>query len=235
MFAAAGVTSGCAASLDRFISQSPQRSPNTKAAAEIAVYARADDDRTIQLEVEVERLREDLREAEESLVAIESGLRGHHGRADAVSALAESRIEVERAARRAPWSVERVAESRQKLGEAERQFQAGHNGSAVFFASRARRIAKGLNDEARRVAATAGLSFVRGRRVNLRAGPSTDEKVRRVLVGSTPVVAERRDGEWRLVRTIDGTAGWIHESLLRLSSSPSSQTKTQSLPASFAP
>jgi hypothetical protein len=232
-----GFTSGCA-TLDELLAtptaaERPVSKP-TESLPVTEVYARADDDRTAELEREVERLRADLTEAEESLIAIESGLRGIHGRADAVSALAEARIEVERAARKAPWAIERLAESHRKLAEAERQFQADHTGTAVFFASRARRIANALNDEARKIAGTPGMRFIRGRRVNLRAGPSTSDKILSVLVGSTPVVAERSEGDWSLVRTTRGSVGWIHESLLRKTSSTSSQTKTQSLPASLA-
>jgi hypothetical protein len=205
------------------------------AAAEVTeIYARADDAHTSELEIEVKRLRADLHEAEESMIAIESGLLGVQGRADAVSALAETRIEIARAARHAPWSVERIEEARQKLAEAERQFQAGHTASAVFFASRARRIADGLNDEARRVAKTPGAGFIKGRRVNLRAGPSTQHEVLAVLVGSTPVFRERADGDWLMVRTTTGMIGWIHVSLLRENAPRSSQTQTQSLPASLA-
>jgi hypothetical protein len=196
------------------------------------IYERAGMDRTTQLEVE--RLRADLREAEETMVAIESGLRGVQGRADAVSALAESRIAVERASRNVPWHRERVVEAQQKLEEAEQQFQAGHTGSAVFFASRARRIAAALNEEAQRVANTPGTRFVHGERVNLRAGPSTEERILHVLVGSTPVFPERESGEWVLVLTPWDQKGWVHRSLLRDRPSSSSATTMQSLPASLA-
>jgi hypothetical protein len=198
------------------------------------IYERAGIDRTTQLELEVERLRADLREAEETMVAIESGLRGVQGRADAVSTLAESRIAVERASRNVPWRRERAMEARQKLEEAEQQFQAGHTGSAVFFASRARRIAAALNAEAKRVANTPGTRFINGRRLNLRAGPSTEERILHVLVDSTPIFPERESGEWVLVFTPSGQTGWVHRSLLRDSWSSSPETTTQSLPASLA-
>jgi hypothetical protein len=198
------------------------------------VFQRADIDRVTQLEVEAERLRTDLREAEEAMVAIESGLRGVHGRADAVSSLAESRVEVERAARSAPWSRERLLEAQQKLEEAEVQFQEGHTGSAVFFASRARRIAEALNEVADRVAKTPGTRFVDRPRVNLRAGASTEASILHVLVAGTPVFPEREDGEWIMVRTPSGQAGWVYESLLRADWSPASNATTQSLPASLA-
>lgn|GEM_PF-1072237 len=225
----------CAALRDFARPSSSQETAESTAAAEAdRAHARAEAAHIRELESEVERLRADLIEAEESLVAIESGLLGVRGRADAVSELAETRIEIARAARKAPWSLERIAEAKQKLAEAESQFQSGHTGSAVFFASRAQRIAEGLIDEAQRVADTPGASFVHGRRVNLRAGPSAEHEVLAVLVDSTPVFRERRDGEWSMVRTTTGMVGWIHVSLIREHASRSSQTQTQSLPASLA-
>jgi hypothetical protein len=218
------------------LAPAPAPAPSTceQSDAVTEIYARAGGDRTSRLELEVERLQADLLEAEESLVAIESGLLGVQGRADAASTIAESRIEVTRAARSAPWSVEPIEEARKKLDEAERQFQTGHSGSAVFFASRARRIAAALNDEAKRVANTPGTRFVDGRRVNLRAGPSTQDEIVAVLVDSTPVFPERREAGWLMIRTNAGMVGWIHSSLVRGNWSSSSQTKTQSLPASLA-
>jgi hypothetical protein len=205
------IFSGCAALNRRLF---PAVTGETENATEI--YAQAGVDRATQLELEVERLRADLREAEEAMVAIESGLRGVHGRADAVLTLAESRIAVERASRNVPWRGD------------------GHTGSAVFFASRARRIAAALNAEAKRVASTPGARFIGGRRVNLRAGPSTEDRVLHVLVGGTPVFPEREDGEWVLVLTPTGQIGWVHGSLLRDDSFSSSHTTMQSFPASLA-
>ena len=134
---------------------SPRARP-VAAALELAdrdaeIYRQAQAERIQALEREVARLRADLDEAESAMVAIESGLRGAQTRADAVSALAEARISVERARTSAPWRRSEIAErDRSKLEEAERQFQAGNPGSAVFFASRAQRIADSLSEEARR-------------------------------------------------------------------------------------
>jgi hypothetical protein len=192
----------------------PQPEP-AAAAADASIYRSAQEARIRHLEGEVARLQADLVQAEQAMIAIESGLRGVHGRADAVSQLAEARIVVERAAKAAPWRRTALAKARDKLDEAERQFQAGHSGSAVFFASRARRSAEGLLAEARQVASEPELRFVAGRRVNLRAGPSLGAGVLLVLERDTPVFPERGEGEWMLVRTATGPAGWIHASLLR--------------------
>lgn len=179
------------------------------------VYRSAQAERIAYLEGEVARLREDLHQAEESLVAIESGLRGVHTRADAVSLLAETRIEVDRASRNVVWRPERLHEAHAKLEEAEYQLQAGHVGSAVFFASRAQRIAQTLNDEASKLARDDSVRLVSAPRANLRAGPSTEQPVVDTLESATPVFTERRRGDWLLVRTVSGPAGWIHSSLLR--------------------
>lgn len=182
---------------------------------DLEVYRRAEAKRIENLEREIERLRADLREAEAALVAAESGLRGSHIRADAVSALAQARIELERASRSAPWRRREIGEARAKLEEAERQLAEGHIGSAIFFASRTSRIASTLLTEARHVSAAPNKRFVRARRVNLRAEPSTQAPIRAVLEQGQPLYPERQDGEWLLVRTPLGSVGWIHASLVR--------------------
>jgi hypothetical protein len=184
------------------------------ASRDAETFRQAQGERIQALEREVARLSRDLQEAESAMVAIESGLRGAQTRADAVSALAEARIAVERARASAPWRRAEIAEVTDKLEEAERQFQAGNPGSAVFFASRAQRIADSLREEARRISTAKGAGVVTAPRANLRAGPSTTDAVLSVLAEATPVFPQRAQGEWVLVRTPDGVAGWIHASLL---------------------
>lgn len=178
------------------------------------IRRRADADRLRALEREVDRLRADLRAAEETLLAVESGMRGAQGRAEAVSALAEARIQVDRAARRAPWRPEAAAEARAKLAEAERELAANHVGSAVFFVSRARRIAESLGAEVERVASDPNAGFVRGDRVNLREGPTPLARVIETLPAALPVFVEGREGDWSLVRTATGQVGFVRSDLL---------------------
>jgi hypothetical protein len=180
-----------------------------------SVYRRADADRLKLLEHEIERLRADLRVAEETLVAVESGIRGAQTRAEAVSMLAEARIEVGRAAKRAPWRADAVAEAQDKLAEADRQLGAGHIGSAIFFVSRASRIAATLVGEADLVKKAPVTRYVKGSRVNLRSEPNTESPVLAVLPPELPVFPEGHDGEWVLVRTVSGNVGWVHATLLQ--------------------
>jgi hypothetical protein len=184
-------------------------------APDAEVYRRADSERAERLARQVEQLRAELEHAEQTLVAVESGLRGTQSRADAVSAIAEAAVEVSRAAERAGWRPDDLREARAKLEEAERQVDAGHFGSAIFFASRAERIAERVLSEAKNVAAARDVRFVGGRRVNLRGGPSTEDPVLEVLVHGTPVYPERQQGDWVLVRSAPGAVGWIHATMLR--------------------
>jgi hypothetical protein len=188
---------------------------SAEACAQVPRLTEGGAQRIAYLEREVARLEADLSQAEAAMVNIESGLRLTHTRADAVSQLAEARIAVQRLAQSAAWQREEVAEANVKLAEAERQLQAGHSGSAVFFASRARRIAESLQEEVDRVARSDAARFVSAERVNLRSGPSTDHAVIAVLEQSTPVFAERRNGAWVQVRTLRGPVGWVHGDLLR--------------------
>lgn len=180
-----------------------------------AIYRRAEAQRVVYLEREITRLRADVAQAEEAMIWLESGLRGVHTRADAVSAVAEARVAVEKACEQAPWRNRDCQEDRAKLDEAERQIRDGRLGTAVFFASRAQRSADTALGEAKRVSAKSDAWFVRTDRVNLRSGPSTSNEVIAVLHSATPVFEERRDGDWMLVRTYAGHVGWVHASLLR--------------------
>jgi len=166
-----------------------------------------------RLQREVARLHEELREAEASMRRIESGERSRH--ADAVSALAEGRIAVERASQTAPWRGESLEEARRKLESAERELHANHRGTAIYLASSAQRIANTLDEEGRLVAKAPDARFVRNSRVNLRAGPSTDHAILGVLQPKTPVFQKRPEGEWVLVRTLSGQLGWVYGGLLR--------------------
>lgn len=187
----------------------------SRAMDDAELYLTAQEERTAALERQVARLRADLEQAEEAMVAIESGLRGEHSRADAVSSIADARIAVARVARSVPWRQAEVREAQAKVEEAERQLQAGHTGSAVFFASRASRIADTLDEESIQVARAENARFVDARTVNVRSGPSTDYRVIDTLDQATPVFPEREHGEWVLVRTLSGSVGWVHTSLLR--------------------
>jgi len=181
---------------------------------DVEVYRRAETERAARLAQEVERLRADLAQAEEALVMAESGLRDTHSRADAVSSLAEARIQVERAAAAAPWRTQDLDEARAKLDEAARQVDAGHFGAAFFFVYRAARIASQIEGEAAQVLDRPDTRFIRGRRVNVRVGPSTTESILVVLSSGTPVFPEKTQSAWVLVRTTAGAVGWVHSGLL---------------------
>jgi SH3 domain-containing protein len=193
----------------------PAAPPVQSTAIESEVLARAQMERTEFLEREVERLHADLQQAERSIVELESGLRDLHTRADAVSAVAEARVALDRVSKSVPWQRQRVAEARAKLEEADRQLASDHLGAAVFFASRAQRITESLQTENDQVAKWDVRCVVRGDRVNLRSGPSPDAKVVGVLASEMPLYPERELPDWTLVRTPEGRIGWVNKALLK--------------------
>jgi hypothetical protein len=215
--------SGCASTIpDTDPSESGGRIVERACAVEEAVanaeqaqlFRQAETDRAEQLSFEIERLQADLRTAESALVDAESGLAGSHSRADVVSSLAVTRIQLERAASRAPWREREIAGAREKLDEAEHQVSEARFGAALFFVYRARRVAESIMDEAEQVMQAANAKVIRVERVNLRAGPSTNERVLSVLDEGTLVIPQANEGEWTLVQVLRGPAGWINRRLL---------------------
>ena len=222
VFAYAALAIGCQSPmLEQWLHRSEPAPPAPAAAAvpadpiDPAVYPRAQTERREFLEREVERLRADLQQAEDSIVSLESGLRGQHTRADAVSAVAEARIAVDRVSTKAPWRRDRIAEARDKLKEADLQLGADHLGAAMFVAARAQRIAESLRSESEQVARWDARRVIRGDRVNLRAEPSQQATIVEVLLAQTPLYPERSLRDWTLVRTPDGRVGWVHSTLLK--------------------
>ena len=178
------------------------------------LFREAETERASQLLKEIVRLQADLETAESALVEAESGLAGSHTRADAVSSLATARIQILRAESRAPWRATEIEEARRKLEEAERQVEEGRFGTALFFVYRARRVADSILDEAEIIARNGSARLIRGARVNLRAGPSTDEAILSVLTRGTPVFPQANKGDWILVQVSSGPSGWIHRRLV---------------------
>jgi hypothetical protein len=166
------------------------------------------------LQREQERLRADLVDAELTLVLVESGLEAHRSRADAVSLLADARIVLGRAERAAPWRESILTEAREQLRSAEDQLEAGHIGAAVFFTTRARRIADNVLRETDDFIGAEGVLAVRTARANLRQGPSMNYRVLRVLEEDTPLLPRTHSGNWVQVLTPQGDLGWIYGELV---------------------
>jgi len=198
-------------------STEPEGCPSTEVIVNVEqaqLFREAETERAMQLIQEISRLQADLKTAEAALVEAESGLSATHTRADAISSIAVTRIQVERAASRAPWRANQVAEAREKLAEAEHQVEENRFGAALFFVYRAHRVAESILEEADEVAQGGDVQLITVPRVNLRAGPSTTEAILAVLTFGTPVFPQASEEDWILVQVSGGPAGWIHRRLI---------------------
>ena len=174
------------------------------------VQQRASSARIEQLEADIQRLQSDLAQAQQVIVAAESQLSGAHTRALAVRSIGEASSELESAAARAPWQRAEAEQARQMLDEADQHLQSGHFGAAILLASRADRIARAMSQEYVALRNTRGALQVAVGRANLRAAPSTDGEVIATLARGTPLVPERSEADWALVRTPQNRLGWVH-------------------------
>lgn len=188
--------------------------PDAALESEELVALRARAQQAERLERLVERLRRDLAEAEAALVAAESGLAESFTKAEVVSAVAEARIQVERAGEQAPWLPQLVQEARARLRVAEGQLASDHTGAAMYFATLAHRTARVALAEAYAAENEPGTLRVAAPRVNVREGPSTEDGIVATLPAGTPVHPESHRDDWIHIRTPDGRTGWIHAPLL---------------------
>ena len=182
--------------------------------SDVELLRRADRERVQALEREVERLKIDLGRAEDALIGIETELQSGHSRANAVSSLAEAQMQLNKATKVAPWRAEVINEARDKLDIAQKHIDNEYFGAAVFFVYRASRIVEELNHEADIVDKTSQVMFINRPRVNLRAGPSTENEIITILARGPPVVKEKKTNKWFLVRTLTGIVGWVHFELV---------------------
>ena len=180
----------------------------------VEIFRQAETRRAEALMREIGRLQADLKKAEAALVEAESGLAGTHTRAEAVSSLAVTRIQIERAAARAPWRAAEIEGAREKLAEAERQVAMERFGAALFFVYRARRVADSVLEELAGLVEQGNARLIHARRVHLRDGPSTSEPILAVLEAGTPVFPQTDAGEWVLVQVSGGPTGWVHRRLI---------------------
>jgi len=179
-----------------------------------SAQVRASRARIEQLEAEILRLQSGLAQAQEVIVAAESQLSGAHTRAMAVRSAAEARSSLEKAAARAPWKRAEAAQASQLLAEADQHVLAGHFGAAILLASRVERVASAIDQERRALRGARGALRVAVARANLREEPSTDAKVIASLTQGTPLLPERREADWTLVRTPQNHLGWVHGSVV---------------------
>ncbi len=178
------------------------------------VILKADTERIEQLEREIVRLKAELARAEETLVAVESGLQSGYTRADAVKSMAEAQIQLEKTTGLAPWHAEKINQAQDKLKTAQSHIDAGRFGAGLFFIYRVNSNVKNVNNEVEAIRTSPSLLFVGKNRANLRDGPSTNHKVVTTLTQDTPLFLEDRSEKWVLVRTLAGMVGWIHAGLV---------------------
>jgi hypothetical protein len=126
----------------------------------------------------------------------------------------------------APWRADEIKIARTKLDEAARQVEENRFGAALFFVSRARRVAESILAET----ADGVVGLIGVQRVNLRAGPSTRESILSVLSFGTPVILQGKEGEWVLVQVSEGPVGWIHRRFVNTQSSTRSEGPAAPLP-----
>jgi hypothetical protein len=169
-----------------------------------------------RLEDKLTVLQRELDLTETELIRSKARLKGNETKAEASAAIAEARILAQRLGQdRARASS--YARAQASLERAEEQLVAGNFGAAIFFAMKAQDTATKSADAP--AAGTADKpaprkTYVAKKEINLRKGPATTEAVLAKIAGGTTLTATVVRGDWVKV-THEGTAGWVHRSLLQ--------------------
>ncbi len=168
--------------------------------------------RAAKLARDARRLQDALERAEQALTADGSSV--GYTSADAISALAEAQVQVQGEAAQVPWRRREFSQVKEHLATAKRHIDERNYSAAMYFVYRANQTMEEIREEARLVRGNPAVLYVKGKRVNMRAGPSTDEPVITVIPRNDPVLLEQKSELWRLVRTPGGYLGWIYAPLL---------------------
>lgn len=178
---------------------------------------RAEEDKR-RLEEENAARRRELDVTETELIRTKARLKGLETRAEAASAIAETRILLRRAEGRRSADVVRAQEA---LGKADELLKEDNFGAAIFFASKAQDLVAKVTEP--RTAATPGpdgerpparpTGVVRSATANLRGEPSTTAAVLATVPRGTTLAALAVRGGWTKVKHGE-TVGWILSRLL---------------------
>ncbi|MDH3280225.1 MAG: SH3 domain-containing protein [Gammaproteobacteria bacterium] len=177
-----------------------------------ATYRQINRYQVAKLRRDTVRLQEAVERAEQALSASESSV--GYTSADAISALAEAQVQAQGTVNDVPWRREELQRAREKLDVAKQYIDARNYSAAMYFVYRANQTMSEAREEARLVRDNPAVLYVKGKRVNVREGPSTKEPVITVVTRDAPVLNERKYKQWRLVKTTDGLLGWIYAPLL---------------------
>jgi hypothetical protein len=178
-----------------------------------------------QLEERLVAQQRSLDDAIQEVVRTKAKQRSLGSRAQAASEMAEAEIALKTLRARAVDTDSReLAQAQQLLKLASAEFEKENFGGALYLTSRVKsQIKLGLRvlDDHQKVGRLAGetpfavpISLTVKATSNLRKGPGLEFEVLDVLEKGTPVSGLSFKGPWLRVENEDGTAGWIHQSLV---------------------
>ncbi|MCK4774559.1 MAG: SH3 domain-containing protein, partial [Candidatus Krumholzibacteria bacterium] len=166
---------------------------------------------------ELENMKSDLRRVENQFVSLEKRLRLNETKASAVASVAEAQLLFEKMLESGADILDSltVSEVTTKLKTSDEMIKKRNYAAAVYFSNRAMRI---LNQSERRVniVMTDGDSrIIAVSLANVRSGPGPRYEIIEKLSYGTVIVQMETNANWSKNRTKDGTAGWVHKSLIR--------------------
>lgn len=161
------------------------------------------------LEAELRRTRDVLEYAEAQFISLEKGLQSHETKASAVAALAEARLAYDKRLREDPKAarLSNVRQARERIEKSDELIPQRRFAAAVYFARRAVRLLHEAPPKR-------DFLIVSVNQANMRGGPGLAYGVVEQLTIGTVLIRMEKNSPWYKVKTRDGDAGWIHESVV---------------------
>jgi hypothetical protein len=168
------------------------------------------------LRQELDAATKDLDFLESQFISMERRLTRDETRASAVASLADAQLIYEKLRKDGKPAIgtDVLDDAAGKIASAEDQMKRSNYAAAAYYANRASRLLNQTEERHNAFLAGGTARVVSVSSANLRLGPGPAfGVVGRLIYGTVLVEVESRDG-WLLVKTRDGTRGWIHNTLV---------------------
>lgn len=162
----------------------------------------------LKLTADLDRMGDVLENAERQFISLERDLQNNESKASAVAALAEAKLSYDASLREDPETsvLPAVHEAGKKIETSDKLLSDNRYAASVYFSKKALRLI-----EDRHVKRSVRIVSVDN--ANMRSGPGTEYSVLTQVALGSVLFELASQSAWYKVETLDGRAGWVHQSV----------------------